>query len=149
MLAQGTYLLTVECLLASAAGVVIMEGPSTPGPKDMYAVIGAMLATVIAILEARKQDRSFANTVCVFIGSSFIGGILPGVMFLNIWPERALTFTWHVWAFIGFGFGLIGWTLALACVRYAQKRKDAIVAELARKWLGLGPPKDPPQAPPP
>lgn len=139
---SAPHYFAVDCIITLAAGVTAVVVNLTPGGNDMVAVLGAMLATVIAVLEARKKDRNLGNTVCVVIGSSFIGSIAPGALFFNAWPHLAERFTWHVWAALGFLVGLIGWSVVLAAIGVIQRRKDAALESLADKWL---PGKKPPQ----
>jgi len=140
------YCLVIDCILATITGIVAFAFATVPGAFDVVAVIGAMLATVIAVLDARKRDCSPANTVSVILGSSFVGSMLPGVLFCNVWPELAARFTWHVWASLGFLAGLIGWTIVRAVSSFIERRKDSILASLEERYLPRRaiPPREPP-----
>jgi len=139
------YCLAIDCILAAITGVVAFAVGNSPGAYDIVAVIGAMLATVIAVLDARKRDSTPANTVSVILGSSFVGSMLPGVLFLNVWPTLAARFTWHVWASLGFIAGLIGWSVVRAVGAVIERRKDSLLAGLEERWLPrrAEPPREP------
>lgn len=134
------HYLVIDLILASAAGVVAAVVRNIPMANDIVAVIGAILATVIVILEARKKDRTLANTITLFIGSSLIGSITPGALFYNVWPERAESFTWHIWISLGFAAGLIGWLIVAGIWNFVIRRRDAFIAAAAKRWLPTEPP---------
>jgi len=116
----------LDVIIALGAATVVIVAPDSD-KSDMVAVLGSMLATVIATLEARKKDRSLANTVIVLIGSAFCGSIMPGAVLFNWYPDLAFRLTWHAWAGLGFFCGLVGWGTMQACV-FAFNR-------LREKWI--------------
>ena len=144
------YCLVIDCILATITGLVAVAVGTSPGTQpvayDIVAVIGAMLATVIAVLDARKRDSTPANTVIVILGSSCVGSMLPGVLFCNVWPELATRFTWHIWAALGFLAGLMGWTIVRAVCAVIERRKDSILSSLEERYLPrrANPPREPP-----
>jgi len=124
-----------EVVLAAAATVTV-AAIQTPDTTDMVAVLGALLATVIAVVEARKKDRTLGNTVCVVIGSSFTGGVVPGAVMIGFYPELAARLTWHGWAVLGFLCGLCGWSIVLAAIGILRSRQDKILKDAADRILG-------------
>lgn len=122
--------------MALGAGVVAVVVNMTPNAADMVAVIGAMLATVIAVLDARKRDRTLGNTVSVVIGSAVVGSIAPGAVLWNIWPQFAATMSWHVWAAMGFVAGLAGWSAVLAATSVLRARQSGLLENVADRILG-------------
>lgn len=121
----------LDAIIAIGTATVTIAAVQSPDRTDMVSVLGAMLATVIATLEARKKDRTLTNTVCVIIGSSFIGSIAPGAVLFNWYPELAGRLTWHAWAALGFVCGLVGWGTMQAAVHVFSKRRDKALDEAA------------------
>lgn len=133
----------IDCILATAASIVVAVVRSVPVRNDIVAVIGALIGGVIVVMEARKKDRTFANSVVLFTSSTFIGGVTPGVLFGNVWPDLADRFTWHVWISLGFLTSLVGWVLVKAGWDFVKRNRSGFVtAALSR--LNLPPPKEPP-----
>ncbi len=95
-----------------ATVAVVSAGASSPNSEDIYAVIGAMLAAVVVLVDYGGTPggrRGTLQFMTIFISSSFVGSIGPGVTANTIIPETMGTLTWHVWAMLGFVFGLAGW----------------------------------------
>ena len=122
-------LVTTISLPAVAAVVAAMAGPA---PRDSWAAVGAMLGTVVAVLEARKKDRSLASTVTVVITSAVSGAVAPGAVVLNWFPQYA-NISWHVWAGLGFGTSLVGWAIVIATMRVLISRAPAAGESFANK----------------
>jgi hypothetical protein len=117
----------VTYLLATGASCVVAVTQARFDP-DMVAVLGAMLATVVAVLEARKKDRSMGHTVSVLIASAFVGSVLPGGVMWTWWPERVPALSWHVWAALGFIAGLLGWAFTAAVMALRSRVPGAVNA---------------------
>ncbi len=127
--------LALDCIVAALASIVTIAASMTPSPPDMVAAIGAMLATVIAVLEARKKDRSLGNTVGVILGSAVTGSVTPGIVLWNFFPSIAERLTWHAWAGSGFIVGLCGWALVLAILGAIQRRKDILAEQIVDRYI--------------
>jgi hypothetical protein len=102
-------------ILSTASAAIVIEQPAT---ADLYPILGAILASVIVLMEARYKNRPFLPSVANFIGSSAAGSFIPAPVYylLTQWgwisPEEHLwTRTWQAWAAAGFLFGLNGWFL--------------------------------------
>ena len=102
-------------ILSTASAAIVIEHPSS---DDAYSILGAILASVIVLMEARSKNRPFLPSVANFIGTSAAGSICPtiGYYILVQWgwisPEKHLwARTWHAWAAAGFVCGLNGWWL--------------------------------------
>lgn len=130
-------------LAAIASGVAFLAG-TTPISNDILSIVGAVLATFITVIDARKRDQSRANTISVIIGSSVVGSLAPGALCYTFWPALAAHFTWHVWASLGFVGGLIGWSLMLGIIAFIRRRKEAVMNALTDRWFGHMPHKEPP-----
>ncbi len=130
------HYLALDILLAAAGVVATIAAVQVPTSADMVAVLGAMLATVIAVLDARKKDRSLGNTVAVVIGSAFVGSVAPGACFYTAFPDLAAKFTWHMWATLGFVGGLTGWSAVLAAISIWRSRQDKVLNNLANRFIG-------------
>ncbi len=142
----------LDCILAMCCGTVAVVPNMSPSANDMIAVLGAMLATVIAVLEARKKDRTLGNIISIVVGSSFVGSIAPGALFFNFWPNAAAGFTWHMWAALGFLCGLLGWTVVhvvFAIIRIVKRRQDGLIDGFVNRFDPAPPRRgEPPDDPP-
>ena len=99
-------------LAVPAAGIVIA---SSGAPGDICAVLGALIASVLTLIEARKKDRSVSHTISVFLGAASMGSLLPGIaaslaVMLGWLSEQTIDrLTWHAWSFAGLVGGMNGW----------------------------------------
>lgn len=95
-----------------AAGIVIA---ASGAPGDICAVLGALIASVLTLIEARKKDRSLGHTISVFLGAASMGSLLPGIgasfaVMLGWLSEHTIErLTWHAWSFAGLIGGMNGW----------------------------------------
>lgn len=124
----STPALAAICFLPVLAVVV-----KAPESADVYAVVGAFLVSITALIEARQKGRGTGDTIRVFIGTAAMGSMLPGLLFgLAMWqgwvsPELQGHLTWHFWAFAGFFCGLNGWGIIYKVNRVLNRRADAIL----------------------
>jgi hypothetical protein len=102
-------------ILSTATAAIVIEHPSS---DDSYSILGAILASIIVLMEARSKNRPFLPSVANFLGTSAAGSICPtiGYYILVQWgwisPDKHLwTRTWQAWAAAGFVCGLNGWWL--------------------------------------
>jgi predicted membrane protein len=129
-------------LLAMPVASVIVNHP---GAADAYAVLGAMIGSIMALVEARKKDRSIAHTLSVFLGSASMGAFLPGIAYqMGIWRgwlsvESLPYITWQAWAAAGVGCGLFGWGVLHLVSRIGARMLDFYVKQRLEKKLGLPP----------
>jgi predicted membrane protein len=88
-----------------------------PGVDDIYAVLGAVVASILAVMESLQKRRDYFHAVSTFLGSGFVGAFAPGPVYhllahLKWIPADAAMFgLWQTWAIAGFVFGLNGWYL--------------------------------------
>lgn len=86
-----------------------------PDASDSYAIAGAGLAAVCALIEARSKARTGWETISVFITASVIGTCAPSIAFgiLKYWgwisEKLEDNMAWQWWAAGGFFCGLNGW----------------------------------------
>lgn len=119
----STVILTAICAAVASAGAVML-----PDQRDAFAVSGAMLGSVLAVLEALKRGRDFRHLASVFIASSAIGGFGPGAaIHWLIIPEKIDEITWHVWSAAGFVFALAGWATTHACMSIFMRRIPTMI----------------------
>jgi hypothetical protein len=126
-----------------AAVAVVGAGPIAGGPasEDIYAVIGAMLASVVVLVDyggtpgGRRGTMQFTT---VFISSAFIGSIGPGVAANTVIPESVGVLSWHSWAMLGFVFGLAGWVLTRSVLWVFNRRIPGAIDDYVQSKL---PPK--------
>jgi hypothetical protein len=92
--------------------VIAVKGPIV---DDIYAVLGAIVASILAVMESLQKRRDYFNAVSTFLGSAVVGAFAPGVVYHTLsymkWiPADAAVFgLWQTWAISGFLFGLNGW----------------------------------------
>lgn len=108
------FYIATETVVTFAATAVTVIALQTPVSADVAAVLGALLATYIAVVDARQNDRSTTNFFSVLLSSIAVGGIAPGVIFYTWFPDFASRLTWHTWSAAGFIFSLGGWALVQA-----------------------------------
>jgi peptidoglycan/LPS O-acetylase OafA/YrhL len=114
-------------LTLPAAGVVIAAAPAT---NDICAVLGALIASVLTLIEARKKDRSIGHTISVFLGTASVGAFLPGlavqIAVLKEWlsAETAAELSWHAWSVAGLVFGMNAWWLLHGVNCWLQRRAE-------------------------
>lgn len=88
-----------------------------PAADDIYAVMGAVLAAILALMDAVQKRRDHFHAASTFLGSSVIGALAPGPVYqllvhmAFIPKETSLFNLWQTWAIAGFFFGLNGWFL--------------------------------------
>lgn len=115
---------------------VIAAIVNRPESSDLYACLGAGLASICALIEARGNGRSVGETIRVFIGSAAAGvfgpGMLHGFVKWKGWlsVETEVFLTWQWWAASGFFFALNGWGVLHLVNAALQKRAQ----KLLRDW---------------
>jgi hypothetical protein len=131
-------MLTIIVQLASIAGIVPVIGLAQPQADDVYSVIGAMLASVIVLVDYNGTPgtrRGIGHLIAVFIACAFCGSIGPGVILYNWFDEFALRLTWHGWAGAGFVFGLLGWVLTRSALWAFNTHVPGAVDDLIQRKL--------------
>jgi hypothetical protein len=98
--------------LAVPATALVIEHPQA---ADAYAVLGAILASLISLIEARYKGREFGPCITNFIASAASGFLAPKLGFLclvqigTLTHESPIVRAWEAWAAAGFVCGLNGW----------------------------------------
>jgi predicted membrane protein len=98
--------------LAVPATALVIEHPQA---ADAYAVLGAILASLISLIEARYKGRDLRPALTNFLASASAGSFAPKIGFLclvqlgTLTAESVIVKAWEVWAFAGFICGLNGW----------------------------------------
>jgi predicted membrane protein len=110
------------------------------GSNDQYAVIGAAVAAVIAVVAVRRYDQTLPNALCVVLGSFICGVTVPGV-FINTLTWKGVLdigshqfLSWHMWTLLGLVCGLTGWATCQAIYQVSTKVIPGIVSKLG-DWL--------------
>jgi hypothetical protein len=109
--ASLTIPVLATALSIPAAALVI----DAPRQADMYSVLGAILASLIALIEARYKGRDFRPAITSFLACAAAGSFAPKPLFLVMlqwgWvsQESPLLRAWEVWAAAGFLLGMNGW----------------------------------------
>ena len=114
----GTSFSILPVLLAAMSlptlTVAAVRGPAA---DDIYAVLGAVLAAILALMDAVQKRRDHFHAASTFLGSSVIGALAPGPVYqllvhMALIPKENTLFNlWQTWAIAGFFFGLNGWFL--------------------------------------
>lgn len=114
-------------LLLPVAGVVLSTGPTG---RDAYAMLGGIVASILTLVEARKKDRGMGHTASVFLGSGFVGSMLPGALVyaarVKGWltKEAAEEIAWQVWVVAGAVCGMNAWWLLHGVNQWLQRRAE-------------------------
>jgi predicted membrane protein len=102
----------IAAMSLPTVAVIVVKGP---GVDDIYAVLGAVVASILAVMESLQKRRDYFHAVSMFLGSGFVGAFAPGPVYhllshLKWIPADAAMFgLWQTWAIAGFIFGLNGW----------------------------------------
>lgn len=110
--------LTYAAASIGASAVAVIQSRFDP---DIVAVLGAILAAVVSVMEARKKDRSLGHTVSVFLCCSGFGSVLPGSVMWTFFADRIPAVSWHGWALMGGVCGLLGWAVALGVMALSPR----------------------------
>lgn len=112
----GTSALALFPLLVAASlpamTIAAVKGPAT---DDIYAVMGAVIASILAVMESFQKKREYFHAASTFLGSAVIGAFAPGPLYhilgyLGIVsPDAQVWKLWQTWALCGFLMGLNGW----------------------------------------
>jgi hypothetical protein len=112
----GTSLSLLLPLIAAMSlptvAIAAVKGPAT---DDIYAVIGAVIASILAVMDAMQKKRDHFQVASNFLGSAVIGAFAPGILFHTfsymkiIEPNAQVWMLWQTWAFCGFLMGMNGW----------------------------------------
>jgi predicted membrane protein len=104
----------IAAMSLPTVAVIVVKGP---GVDDIYAVLGAVVASILAVMESLQKRRDYFHAVSMFLGSGFVGAFAPGPVYhllahLKWIPADAAMFgLWQTWAIAGFISGLNGWYL--------------------------------------
>jgi MFS family permease len=126
-----TYSIAQILLMFPALVVAMLKGPEAP---DVYAVLGAVFATVIVTLDAKTKTRR--ETISLIMGCGGFGSIAPGLIIHWVIPHTYELLTWHSWAFLGLVFGGFGYSLVKLIWFVAGKRAGEIVEERINHYTG-------------
>lgn len=117
----------VTLMTLPPVGVVIATAQVA---NSICAVLGAIIASVLTLIEARKKDRSMSHTISVFLGTASVGSFLPGLIVQLavhrqwIAPDTATAFGWEAWAFGGLVLGMNAWWILHGINRWLQRRAE-------------------------
>jgi hypothetical protein len=112
LLAAALTIPVLATALAVPATALVIEHPQA---ADVYAVLGAILASLISLIEARYKGRDFRPALTNFIASALAGVCAPKIGFLflvqlgTLTHESVIVRAWEAWAAAGFVCGLNGW----------------------------------------
>lgn len=133
--------MSVEILLLAAIGIttpIII----TTGSSDMYAIPGAILAAVVALLKAQSEKRDWSQKGIVVVGTTVVGSTAPAAAIHWWYPEAITKLIPQAHALLGFLSGLVGWLLFWAGYLILDRRKEnvakAAIKEVERR-MGIGP----------
>jgi predicted membrane protein len=104
----------IATAFALPATALIIEQPRA---VDMYAALGAILASLIALIEARYKGRDFGPAMSNFLACAVAGSLAPKLVYLLLlqwgWitAEAHIVRAWEAWAAAGFMLGMNGWWL--------------------------------------
>jgi predicted membrane protein len=115
LLAAAFCVPVLATALAVPTVAIVLEQPSA---ADAYAIIGAILASIITLMEARYKARPLLPSIANFLGSAAAGSFFPAIAYYVcmqwgwIHPDTShWAKTWQAWAAAGFLSGLNGWLI--------------------------------------
>lgn len=102
--------ITPTCLAAFLPlGASVFAAINSPSEVDVWASVGASVATMISVIHARKTDKATGHLISV-AGSSWFCGITCPYFLLHLWaPQTIPNMPWQGWAITGFAIGLSAW----------------------------------------
>ena len=112
LLAAAFTIPAIATALAIPATALVIERPQA---ADIYAVLGAILASLTSLIEARYKGRDFGPALTYFLASAIAGVCTPKIGFLflvqigTLTHESVIAKAWEAWAAAGFVCGLNGW----------------------------------------
>lgn len=112
-----TATVTIPVLASIVWTAIVAVIIRQPELSDSYAIAGAGLAAVCALIEARSKARNAWETISVFIISSVVGSCAPSIIFSILhfwgWIPAALeeNMSWQWWGAAGFFCAINGWLI--------------------------------------
>lgn len=131
--------MSVEILLLAAIGITTPIIVHT-GNSDMFAIPGAILAAVVALLKASSEKRDWSQKGIVVVGTTVVGSTGPAAVIHWWYPEAITKLIPQAHALLGFLSGLIGWLLFWAGYIALDWRKDKVMKAAikeAERRIGL------------
>src|SRR5688572_4006573 len=131
--------MNVEILLLGAIGITAPIIIHT-GNSDMFAIPGAILAAVVALLKANSEKRDWSQKGIVVVGTTVVGSTGPAAVIHWWYPEAITKLIPQAHALFGFLSGLIGWLLLWAGYMFLDQRKDKVMKAAikeAERRIGL------------
>jgi hypothetical protein len=131
--------MSVEILLLAAVGITTPIIMQTHNP-DMYAIPGAILAAVVALLKAISEKRDWSQKSIVVVGTTVIGSTGPATAMHWWFPDAISKLIPQAHALLGFLSGLLGWLFFWAGYLILDRRKDsmmkAAIKEAEKRIIG-------------
>jgi predicted membrane protein len=118
--------MSVEILLLAAIGItapIIIHS----GNSDMFAIPGAILAAVVALLKANSEKRDWSQKGIVVVGTTVVGSTAPAAVIHWWYPEAVIKLIPQAHALLGFLSGLLGWLLFWAGYLILDRRKETVM----------------------
>lgn len=104
------------------------------GDPSVFAIPGAMLASLVALLKATQEKRNWQERASNALGTSVIGATAPSAFIHWFWPDAIQKMVWQTWAFLGFCGGLLGWIVAFAFVKAVGLRSDRFANRITKRF---------------
>jgi predicted membrane protein len=141
--------MNVEILLLGAIGITAPIILQTGNP-DMFAIPGAILAAVVALLKANSEKRDWSQKGIVVVGTTVIGSTGPAAVVHWWYPEAITKLIPQAHALLGFLSGLLGWLLFWAGYMILDRRKETVMkAAIKEAERRMGVPRIPDDEPQP
>ncbi len=123
---------TILCMVPMAV-IAALAGPSS---ADLYAILGMAPATVIVMLYALKNERTYGHAVSVFCGAGAVGCFGPGAFaYWAFNAETLIALPWQVWMCMGFIFAMAGWFLTYAFMRFMAANSDWLMKKFFNRVM--------------
>ena len=116
---------------------------SAPASGDIAAVLGALFASGIAVLEAYHRKRDLSEKIKAFIGAAGVGSFFPGVL-VNLgvlfgWYQHSVVeaIWWQAWAFLGLICGMNAWWIVHKISSRAKSQLDKMDGRKPSDYLAV------------
>lgn len=115
--------MSVEVILLATIGIatpIIVKS----GNPDTFAILGAVLAAIVALLKATSEKREWTQKGIVIVGTTVVGSTAPSAAIHYWWPEAIQKLIWQAWGLMGFISGIVGWMFLWAGILAYDASKE-------------------------
>lgn len=119
------------------ASILAAAGSGSIYAAEGWSVVGATMASVIAVYNARKTDSTVLYMASVLVSTVFLGTVGPSAIFYWRNSGADASYPPSIYMCAGFFVGLAGWALVLAFM--------SAIPNLIQRWIRKIVNEDPPE----